>query len=65
MAAYHSAVGIDSQTDYLRNLHNEAIAWLRDISTGKVDLGIPDPRPAHIAPHAMVVRGLSRGRGCY
>lgn len=58
MAAYHSVVNDGVRTQYLTSLHEEALMFMRAIRDGKVDLGIPDPRPAHIAPFAESVQGL-------
>jgi phage gp36-like protein len=66
MTAYHVLVSEGVKTQYVRDLHEEALMFQRALRDGKIDLGIPDPRPAHIAPYAEVRRGLGSTRvgGC-
>lgn len=58
LAAFHTVVNDGVRTKYIESLHEEAMQYMRALRDGKVDLGIPDPRPPHIAPFAEAVGGL-------
>lgn len=66
MTAYHVVNTEGVKTQYIKDLHEEALMFQRALRDCKIDLGIPDPRPAHIAPFAEARRGLGSTRvgGC-
>ena len=69
LAAYHSLPTDGVKTEYIKDLHKETLSYLRDLSNGKLDIGVVAPRPRARAPAAIVVKGVGSGsrslrRGC-
>ena len=60
IAAYNSTTTDGTRTQYLRDNNDDAMAFLKDMAMGRVDLGLnDDPRPAHKMPAPYFSPGRS------
>ena len=63
LAAYHTMSTDGVRPDYVREDHKETLAYLKDLASGKFDLGIVSPRPRTRRPAFHVSLGVGGGSG--
>jgi len=60
IAMYKLSEGADTLTEEKRRRYEDAIAWLKDVSSGKASLGIDPPPPSSVKPPARMAAETRR-----